>query len=341
MKMTRRNFARSLAAAGAGLALPSFGDARRQICAEMVYLGENMWGDGQRDEKRMATDAGVWRRVTARMAEKGLNMLLIDVGEGVRYPSHPELAIPQSWSAEKLQNEVRRLKGMGIEAIPKLNFSLGHSGWFTPYRQQPFSEAFYRAQADVIRDLSEIFDHPRFFHIGYDEERAGNQKKFRVAIARQGEAWWADFLRLVGVVEKCGMRTWMWSDYGWENDDFASRCPKGVVMSNWWYNQPGYALGGSPKQSRRANGCVRQFELLEKAGFDQIPCGSTWMMQTDPRAVRGENNDDCMSLLVNHCRSRIAPERLLGFLMAPWRSTIPRHEEAILHSIDVLSQAVS
>ena len=59
----------------------------------------------------------------------------VDVGEGLVYPSHPELVIEGSWSPDKLRAEVRRLRAMGVEAVPKLNFSTSHNGWLKQYRR--------------------------------------------------------------------------------------------------------------------------------------------------------------------------------------------------------------
>ena len=338
MDLTRKEFMATLAAAGAGAAFGAAPDpGRREIRGLMLFLGENMWGNGQRDEKRMATDDAVWRRITDRMVERGVNLLLVEIGEGVRLPSHPELSIPQSWSAEKMQDEVRRLRKLGIEAIPKLNFSMGHNGWFTPYRQMPFSPEFYRVQEDLIRDAAEIFDHPRFLHIGYDEEDEGNQRKFDVTIVRRGEAWWRDLLKLVGFVEKHGMRPWMWSDYGWNHDDLVARCPKSVVMSNWWYGR-GDTLDIDKTTDEHLKRRIRQFEDFDRAGFLQIPCGSNWMSPTNPRRLRGEANES-MKVLVRHCREHVSSANLGGFLIAPWEPTTPKYEGHLLRAVDLLADA--
>ena len=99
--------------------------ADRMIWGVLLHLGYNFWNDEKAADFVRCDDA-VWHQVTDRMAERRLNLLLIDLGEGVIYPSHPELAVNGSWSAEKLRGELERLRGMGIEPIPKLNFSAYH-----------------------------------------------------------------------------------------------------------------------------------------------------------------------------------------------------------------------
>ena len=58
----------------------------------LVHLGVRMWGDKNQDD-RLHFSEERYRRVTARMAEIGMNQLVIDIGEGIRLPSHPELAV--------------------------------------------------------------------------------------------------------------------------------------------------------------------------------------------------------------------------------------------------------
>ena len=113
-----------------------------KIKAVLLHLGHNMWCEWLPDDVQNVAEIApryrpdltlrnndeMWRRVTDRMAARGLNMVVIDVGEGLVYPSHPELAIKGSWSPDKLRDEVVRLRGQGIEAIPKLNFSATHDG---------------------------------------------------------------------------------------------------------------------------------------------------------------------------------------------------------------------
>ena len=61
---------------------------------------------------------------------------------------------------------------------------------------------------------------------------------------------------------------------------------------------------------------VELFLKLDKAGFDQVPCASNWCSSDRRRA--GVKNDECMGNLVKFCRANLSPDRLKGFLMAPW-----------------------
>jgi hypothetical protein len=183
---------------------------------------------------------------------------------------------------------------------------------------------YYRVCADVIRDVCEIFDHPRLFHQGYDEETAGNQNKYAYCVVRQGELWWHDFNFFVKTVEKLGMRPWIWSDFLWRHkDEFLKRMPKSVMQSNWYYRQ-WFDFKTIPKE-RKAH--LESFLALDKAGFDQIPCGSNWAC------------DENIAGLVRFCRKNIAPERLHGFLMTTWGGTLPSCEEKLAKGIDLAADA--
>ena len=343
MKTNRRDFigmaAMSAAAGIAGCASERAVVAWRgtgQIKALLLHLGHNMWCDwypegfdySRLDEKRLRklpdaelrSKEPLWRKVTDHASAKGVNMIVIDLGEGLVYPSHPELAIKGSWSPDKMRDEVLRLRGMGIEAIPKLNFSTTHNGWLKQYRRMLSTPTYYSVCEDLIADVSEIFGQPRFMHIGFDEETAHHQDndgRTLMITVRKGEFWWHDFLHIVKTVERNGMRPWAWSDFGWNNPDYYTRCPKSVVQSNWYYDE---CYGGFDPATNHTSDLkrLRAFWDLEKAGYDQVPCGTNWVGWKRREAKVGA--DDVIGKVVELGRKVIGKDRLLGFMMAPWAS---------------------
>ena len=125
-------------------------------------MGTNMWSDVpvknwgpikpedlhlvcQADHLRF--DEAVWQTLTERMQKVRMNMVVIDLGEAIQYESHPELAVKGSWPVEKFRRELARLRGMGLEPIPKLNFSTTHDTWLKEYRRQVSTPAYYRVCA--------------------------------------------------------------------------------------------------------------------------------------------------------------------------------------------------
>ncbi|MBR4756670.1 MAG: Tat pathway signal protein [Bacteroidales bacterium] len=326
------------------------------IRALYIQIGNNMWCDWptqtmgsdlqeavsllperKRPDLYLTTVDSLWRKVTDHAAQYGINMLVVDLGEGLQYPSHPELAIEGSWSVEKMRSEIKRLNDLGIEVIPKLNFSNTHNGWMKDYRHMVSSVPYYQMCSDVISDVMDIFGHPRFFHIGYDEETEGHQRGFSYRVQRVGESWWRDFLFIVGEVEKHGARPWVWSDYGWNHPDYFERCPKSVIQQNWYYDEQ---YGGFDPETNKTSDYDRlvTYWKLEEAGFDQVPCGTNWV--GSKRRELGVGADDVIGKLIPTCRKAISKEHLYGFMMAPWSPCSPEGTETQLRGIDLFMEAL-
>ena len=77
-------------------------------------------------------------------------------------------------------------------------------------------------------------------------------------------------LRLLYIheTEKKGVRSWIWSDYGWHHPElFFKKMPKSVLQSNWYYGA-GFDLNQLKEPSRTY---VKFYNDLENKGYDQIP----------------------------------------------------------------------
>jgi hypothetical protein len=257
-------------------------------------------------------DPPLWNELIDAMVEAGMNLVVIDLGEGVRYESHPELAVRGSWEPARLRDELKRLRAKGVEPIPKLNFSATHDAWLGPYSRMLSTDTYYGVCKDLIAEVSALFDRPRFFHLGMDEETAEHQARFEYAVIRQHDLWWRDFLFLVAQVEQAGLRPWIWSDFIWgHKDDFLKRMPKSVIQSNWYY---GKDFGPDRKH-------VEAYHWLADAGYDQIPTGSNW------------SNPDNFGMTVEYLSKAIPGDHLLGFLQTPWHPTVASDRDHHLAAI--------
>jgi hypothetical protein len=299
------------------------------IWANLLHLGTNMWCDWSNPatphpnvapSKTHPSEKPLWGELTNAMADAGMNLLVIDLGEGVRYDSHPELAVDGSWTPAQLRDELARLRAKGIEPIPKLNFSASHDAWLGPYARMLSTDTYYSVCKNLIAEVSTLFDKPRFFHLGMDEETAEHQINYEYVVIRQHDLWWRDFLFLVDQVEKAGPRPWIWSDYIWKHKDtFLNRMPKSVVQSNWYY---GRDFGPDRPMSSA-------YDWLAAAGYDQIPTGSNWSIP------------DNFALTVDYGASHIPADHLLGFLQTPWKPTLTPHRDHHLAAIAQVQQARS
>ena len=265
--------------------------------ASLVHLGRNGWGESSAAD-HVRFDEALWRDVSAELAAKGANTVVFSLGEALVYPSHPELAVKGSWTSEKMRAEIARLRALGFEVLPKLNFSTTHDLWLGEYGRMVSTPEYYRVCSDVIRDVVEIFDRPALFHLGFDEEVPLYQRDYDYCVLRKGSLWWHDFLWFVKTVEDLGVRAWTWSGEKHDPEEFRRRMPKSVVQSPWLYmgfRDPKYAKDTVP------------YDQLADWGYDVLPCGS-----------------NCYGVYTNfeqnaaYCKEKFAPEHVLGFVHAPW-----------------------
>ncbi len=285
------------------------------IWAQLVHLGTRMWADrdGTWDELEfikakdtMQFDKSCWDSIMQRFVDEGINTVVIDLGEGVKYRSHPELAAPDAWTTEELKAELAKLRGMGLTPIPKMNFSAAHDEWMGEYARMLSTDVYYGVCEELIAEAIELFDGPPLFHLGMDEETWQHQQRYSHSIIRQGDLWWHDLMFYVEQVEKGGARAWVWSDYVWHHPElFYERMPKSVLQSNWYYGRK-FAPGVEHCQA---------YLDLEAHGYDQVPAGSNW---DDP---------DNLRKTVAFCKEHVAPERLKGFLQTVWKPTVDRRLE--------------
>lgn len=321
-----------------------------EIRAVLLHWGLNMWGEslpdgvntvagGRRCNDRVKFNDRLWNECVERMAARKLNMVLIDLGEFPVWPSHPELSLPGSRSPDWVRAEVKRLKGLGLEPIPKLNFSATHDAWLGEYSRMLTTRKYYEVCRDLIRDAAEMFDHPRLMHIGMDEEATRYQHGF--VCVRDGEMWWHDLYYFCKMVEECGARPWMWSGHGWREGHYIERCPRHVLQSIGYYDggMHGFDMAKVPPKSQS----YMELEILvqlDKAGFEQVPCGTNWISET--RKAAKVANNECMVGLVKFCREHLSPQLLKGFLMASWEDCVDPgfRRTQNLNGIDQLAEAL-
>ena len=323
---------------------------------DLVHLGMKMWGDlpldappprngimtkvltdeefaaiwqnpEHRAKDRLHFDEPFWKELSLKLRQSGCNTILIDVGEGLRYPSHPELALKDSWSPEKLKTEIDRLRGMGFEVFPKLNFSTSHDAWLGPYERMVSTPKYYEVCADVIRDTMEVFGPVKNFHIGFDEEDVPKfQSNSSILVIRKGDLWWHDFNWFVREVEKHGARAWAWSDYLRRHtkeqfkSEFCRKMPKTVVQNPWMY--------WTTKEKMATEPYIQAYLTLAEAGYDLAPCGSNCYGVT-------ANFPD----MAEYCKEKIPATQFKGMIMAPWIKTIAPYRRLHWQAADIMAEA--
>lgn len=312
-----------------------------------AMLGQNMWWQ---DSPKLRFQEEAWDALLVSAAESGINQIVLDLGEGVCYDSHPELAREGAWSTMRVRAEVQRCRAMGIELIPKLNFSATHHLWLGEYRRMMSTPIYYKVCRELIEEVYSLFDHPAYIHLGMDEE--GDPQFFAnldMVHYRQGELLWHDLRYLCDCVLTCGAKPWIWADPCVYNpEQFRKHIPCGdVVLSPWIYfaiRREHWTPVASKQRYIDSNEGKMGVTYMEEApiwqamthegvkaandGYETIPCCSIWGECT-------YCSDDVVEHFVNSCD----PNKLLGFMTAPWVHTDMEHIEEIKNSVRVLAEA--
>ena len=295
----------------------------KHILAYLIHLSTNMWGDPDSYKRNrvapyypeLPTDDEVWKQVVDFLPSQGINTLLIDVGDGIEYESHPEIAVKGAWSKDKLNAELDRIRSLGITPIPKLNFSCCHDIWLGEYERMISTPKYYEVVRDLITEVAELFGNPAFFHLGMDEETYDHQKNLKYKVIRDYELWWHDLFYMYDICVKNGCRPWIWGDTIWrKKEEFIANMPRTALISNWFYGNFSYRPDGSSDEIR-----IQSYKILADNGFDQVPTGSTWS--------NWHNNMRTME----YFRDCLPAEHLLGFMTAPWYMTTDKARYDLLN----------
>ena len=160
------------------------------------------WYKRKSREKPFDLDVGL--EIVDTMSEVGLNLLVIDCADGVRYKSHPELARKYTVPMSHLEKLVNRAEERGIEIVPKLNFSQSryhrHNDWFRPHKNLFDNDEYWRIAFEIIDEIIQTCHPRRYFHIGMDEDHDRAHSQYIEAI-----------LKLQSGLKERGLRTVVWN----------------------------------------------------------------------------------------------------------------------------------
>ena len=305
------------------------------IFAYLIHLSTHMWDDENtpargwylppRYKENNDTNVETWDETVRFLAECKHNMLLVDVGDGIKYESHPEISAPDAWDKDFLKKKLDEVRALGITPLPKLNFSCCHHTWLKQYRRMVSTPEYYKVCADLIKEVCEAFGNPEFFHLGLDEENAANQVYREFVHIRNNKLWWHDAYFYFDEVEKNGARPWIWSDRCWHApDDFVKNMPKSVLQSNWFYG----LFADYPAEHPDAK-AIATYELLDKHGFEQVPTCSCWHYSGKYNTFQ----------TLAHGKAKLNPDLVKGYLTAPWFNTEPDFSYRLKHDAHMLYAA--
>lgn len=307
-----------------------------KIWSTLVHLGTNLWYEegnshGQDEPKLWKSPASkdirfdrtVWDEYLLHIKKNGINTIILDIAEALQYKSHPEIAANGAWTHDEMKAEINRLREMGIDIIPKLNFSTCHDYWLGMYSRMVSTPIYYQVCKDLINEVCDLFK-PKFLHIGFDEEVYDNQAKYDLVVIRQNDLWWHDLYFFNDCIRANGVRTMMWSDYArYRPQEFIEKCPKNIVQCVWYYFDEFCNSAMSHYNEVR----IKPIRILEAAGYDQLPTGSI------------EYFKENFELLVKYCKQNISDKHLLGFMQTTWESVTPEWQDYLNNSTKPIKAA--
>jgi len=324
----------------------------------LVHLGMNMWGDAKA-QKELHFDMDVWNKIVDRCVEKGIDTILLDVGEGICFHSHPEIGIEGSWTPEKATAEVRRLKKLGISLVPKLNFSTVHDAWLGIYERMVSTPVYYQVCRDLIHEIYEIFDHPEYIHLGMDEETAkhADDPDYTYVALRFGDLWIHDAKYLYECVKETGAKCHMWQctfvEYG---DAVYNALPNDIVIgSSHYYSHKKENWHRISEQSEREKEYyATRFVKRHGYSIEYIEEDPVVAKKMEGRRVMMQKGYHIMIVTTNlftktneideaeHIKEAYTKEQealVDGFMACPWLKTVKENEAGILEQIDLLAKA--
>lgn len=323
---------------------------QEKMWALLVPLSKNWEPD---KTERLLFDESVWDAVVEKAAKSGVNTIVFDLLDGIRYDSHPELAMEGAWSPEKMRQEIKRLKKLGIQAIPKLNFSTIHDNWLCEYERMVSTPIYYQVCRDLITEAAEIFDHPKYIHLGMDEEDAKHAKYSALAVYRHKDLLWHDLQFYFDCVRATGATPWIWSDPCFQYpEEFRQQIQTGdLVLSPWMYNAiyPDHLTPVSSRQAYIDYYAQEPYASMNIQYVEDDPFIVQFMEQALPCVNDGYSVIPCVSTVNGCCynaldmlqyfKENADPKLVLGFITSPWQALIPETKTAILRDIHVFGKA--
>ncbi len=298
---------------------------------------------------QMPFDDDMWDWVLENAVRSGYNTIVLFVGNGIEFGSHPEIAVNGAWTRKKAREEIRKARGMGITMIPKLNFSACHCDWLGKYGRMISTEEYYHVCNDLIREVYEIFEHPAYIHLGMDEEddehARGNRRG--LGIFRHGDLYWHDLRYLLDCVEATGALPWIWYDPTVFNYERYLKTvdPSRIVLSPWYYDalreEEFVPFSEYPWDKTPFNGLNLQYiedipklkEFRENIisrladGHMYVPCSWAYMKRNTVN-------------LAEYFKDRAPYDQILGHLTSVWTSTEWKNREVFENAFAEFSEVL-
>ena len=82
---------------------------------QMLIRFSSTWGE--RKQPKMMFDYDVWCNIVDKCVLYKFDTIVLDLLEGLNYTGYPELWVEGGWSHDRLKDEVKRVKALGLKKI--------------------------------------------------------------------------------------------------------------------------------------------------------------------------------------------------------------------------------
>lgn len=249
-----------------------------------------------------------------------MNSLVLCVDQ-IQWKTNPKMAVPFSMSQTDVRQDVRFAKEHFMDAIPQIS-SLGHAEWAfcnkqnmdivedpdKPYVLCPSRKRTYEFLHKIFDEAINLFDHPKYLHIGHDEVAWGLAKFPNDPECKKStlpNLFLSNTLKLHDYLKKKGIGTMMWGDMMLAPGSAPDACsvpeekdaqlirnsiPHDVIITDWHYDI-------SPSDA------FNSLRIFHEAGFKTV--ASTW----------------CTPANIQNFSDRAKQDGSLGLLQTTWAGT--------------------
>jgi len=323
----------------------------KKMWAFLANLGA--WEANRVPYTELPFDQEIWDYIVEESEKCGINTIVIDIGGGIEFASHPELTLKGAWSRKKLRDEMAKCKEKNITLIPKLNFATTHSVWLGEYGRMISTNTYYRLCNDLIKEAYELFDHPAYIHLGMDEEDAENVAHQDFAVYRQGELFWHDLRFLIDCVKDTGAKPWIWACPLFNHfEEYKKHIDVEEALISPWYYNAFRKEHWTPITSRQAyvdfysKGKYADMGLefveedpffvkfrelalpLMKEGYQYVPCASV-VNRCDYNTAE----------IMEYFKEGAPDDQIIGFITAPWKPILIKNKKYFEESFKFFKEA--
>lgn len=313
--------------------------AKEKIWGLLLHLSTHFgWSWGKYDH--LPFNDEYWEEILKKAVDAGINTIVLDVGDGIKYASHPEISMKDAWSRKRVRQEVKRCRDMGIALIPKLNFSTAHDHWLGEYHRMTSTTIYYRLANDLIKEVYNLFDKPEYIHLGMDEEDVKHCGGRDLAVFRQKDLYFNDLNFLLDCVKDCGAKPWIWSCPLFNTTEGYKKHVgiDDAVISPWYYHgikrehwQPVSSWQDYIDYYAKRN---MDIEFVEEDPYNVMCREKMLPLLKDgykyiPTVTAFYNHQYNALDMMEYFRDKAPDEQILGYLTAPWVETWPTEHSRV------------